>query len=297
MNQPTRVPPPGAHHGPHHHPHYGLPLFLIYRELRLARGASDPVDDLGDMCLWIFRLGLVIGGVWAVIAGMQDLSSFHWRGGTLAVGWGLVALLVLAMTFGVRRLGWRVAAAVAVLWAFALLAPNSEAGDAASPAAASGLQAYEAPSYVPPVTETAPAAPAPAPRTMPVAPPQPAAAAIASRVYRADLTVSATVDEIRAGYHLTVTRLRLHEQADGSFTAAGVVTNSQPVPVRAVLILSVVNSPNEIAGGFTDAGCIPAHGSRPISWHGLRAAGAQPYDGAAVTDSASVVGCGSSPAQ
>src|SRR5688500_3687634 len=114
MDGVTRAPAPGSEH-PHHHPNYGLPLFLIYRELRLARGASDPLDDLGSL-LGVIG-GLVVAGLAACVrsAGAWPVRDGVFTTGWMAIAGAVVGTAVLASTLGVKRLGWPIAAGVVML--------------------------------------------------------------------------------------------------------------------------------------------------------------------------------------
>jgi len=160
--------------------------------------------------------------------------------------------------------------------------------------------------------DSAPAAqpvvpPAASPEPSPTEVPQPQSARLAARSYRVDLTVTVGGDEINAGVHLDVTHLQVHEDPTGLFTAIGRVHNPLGQPVQAVIVLSVMSGQHEVATTFTDAGCIPAGGTRPIHWTGFQAtnyssgadqpSGFQPYDALSLVDSASVLGCGTPPAR
>ncbi len=132
--------------------------------------------------------------------------------------------------------------------------------------------------------------------------PQPQAAVIARRSYAVPLTTNTNADQTAAGWHLTVRSVAVHEAPDGTFTISGTVTNPMGQPIGADLIVTVTDHGNEFgATNETNAGCVPAGGSMPISWTGVTASSGtgdsafHTYDDVQVRDSASVPGCGPAP--
>jgi serine/threonine protein kinase len=130
-----------------------------------------------------------------------------------------------------------------------------------------------------------------------------AAALVAASNYRAELVVHADADQMRADYHVLVSGVQVRRAPDGGFLIEGTVHNPQQSPVQAVLSLGGhLGVDGDVDLAYTDAGCVPAASSRPISWQLPAdmldpAKGLQAYTDIRVYDSSSVVGCGPVPAR